>query len=193
MSSVLKYRFQLPSFLPSLPPSFLPSFLPCWGPRIPIRRPLGEGRRSARLIAEAWTSNATLQRDGRAATRETQHAPARARRFTNRRSCPVVHLFSGADPSVWTKENWGSYQCICVDTAMGSQFNIHHPGVWAYLWKLAEGGYIKAVIDPGVSVEEMMSGGTWITWIPSSWSLSAATAILRQIWGVATSCKADMI
>ena len=58
----------------------------------------------------------------------------------------VVHLFSGADPSVWTKENWGSYQCICVDTAMGSQFNIHHPGVWAYLWKLAEGGFIKAVI-----------------------------------------------
>ena len=30
--------------------------------------------------------------------------------------------------------------------------------------------------DPGVSVEEMMSGGTWITWIPSSWSLSTATA-----------------
>ena len=58
----------------------------------------------------------------------------------------VVHLFSGADPLVWTKENWGSYQCICVDTAMGSQFNIHHPGVWAYLWKLAEGGFIKAVI-----------------------------------------------
>ena len=55
-------------------------------------------------------------------------------------------MFSGADPSVWTKENWGSYQCICVDTAMGSQFNIHHPGVWAYLWKLAEGGFIKAVI-----------------------------------------------
>ena len=40
----------------------------------------------------------------------------------------------------------GSYQSICVDTAMGSQFNIHHPGVWAYLWKLAEGGFIKAVI-----------------------------------------------
>ena len=58
----------------------------------------------------------------------------------------VVHLFSGADPSVWTKENWGDYQVICVDTAMGSQFNIHHPGVWAYLWTLAEGGYIKAVV-----------------------------------------------
>ena len=60
-----------------------------WGTRVTIRRPLGEGRRSVRLVAEAWTtSNATFQRDGRAATRETQHAPARARRLRNRRSWP---------------------------------------------------------------------------------------------------------
>ena len=60
----------------------------------------------------------------------------------------MVHLFSGVDASVWTKEDWGDYtmQCICVDRAMGSQFNIHHPGVWSCLWKLAEGGFIKAVI-----------------------------------------------
>ena len=61
----------LPSFPPS-PPSLLPSFLA--GARaFPSAVHIGEGRRSARLIAEAWTSNATLQRDGRAATRETQH------------------------------------------------------------------------------------------------------------------------
>ena len=41
-------------------------------------------------------------------------------------------------------------------------------------WEIAD------LRDPGVSVEETMSGGTWITWIPSSWNLSTATA--RWCW-----------
>ena len=57
----------------------------------------------------------------------------------------VVHLFSG-DPTVWTKENWMGYEFLAVDVNMGSQFSLHNPHTWAFLWKLAQMGRIRAII-----------------------------------------------
>ena len=57
----------------------------------------------------------------------------------------IIHLFAG-DPSTWTKENWGDYEMLAVDTTMGSQFSLHNPHTWSFLWKLANMGLIRAII-----------------------------------------------
>ena len=57
----------------------------------------------------------------------------------------VIHLFSG-DPAVWTKENWIGYEFLAIDVSMGSQFSLHNPHTWAFLWKLAQMGLIRAII-----------------------------------------------
>ena len=57
----------------------------------------------------------------------------------------VIHLFSG-DPAVWMKEGWHGYEFLAIDVNMGSQFSLHNPHTWAFLWKLAEMGLIRAII-----------------------------------------------
>ena len=57
----------------------------------------------------------------------------------------VLHLYAG-EPEVWTKEYWLGYDFLAVDVNMGTQFSMHNPQTWAFLWKLASLGKIRVVI-----------------------------------------------
>ena len=57
----------------------------------------------------------------------------------------VLHLFAG-DSKKWTKHDWGEFEVLCVDINQGSQFDLHAPGTWSYIWSLAEKGLICAVL-----------------------------------------------
>ena len=57
-----------------------------------------------------------------------------------------MHLFSGVQEKQWVKERWGDYEIICIDVCKGSQFDLHSPATWAYLWQLAVEGRIVAII-----------------------------------------------
>ena len=58
----------------------------------------------------------------------------------------ILHLFSGSQSDSWEKESWNGYEILSIDCTMGGQYNIHLPGVWAFLWKVALDGRLKAIL-----------------------------------------------
>ena len=71
----------------------------------------------------------------------------------------AFHLFCGPDAKKW-KQVQGDYEWIFVDTCHGSQFDLHRPAVWSYLWWLAERGMIRIIIGgpPCRSVSRLRDG-----------------------------------
>ena len=79
---------------------------------------------------------------------EAQNPPwnRRARRSHARAKGVVVNLFSGPHPERWRGIGGNSYAWIHVDTCLGSQYSLHSPQVWAFLWSQATKGHIAAVL-----------------------------------------------
>ena len=70
----------------------------------------------------------------------------RQRRSHLRGNGVIIHLFAGKKASEWEKTTIEGCPVIAVDTEMGSQFNLHAPGVFAYLWWLVEQGVVRAIV-----------------------------------------------
>ena len=70
----------------------------------------------------------------------------RQRRAHLRGNGVIIHLFAGKKASEWEKTTIEGCTVIAVDTQMGSQFNLHAPGVFAYLWWLVEQGVVRAIV-----------------------------------------------
>ena len=72
----------------------------------------------------------------------------------------ALHLFSGPNVKKWKDCEVGGLEWIFVDTCLGSQFDLHRPAVWSYLWGLANQGLIKLILGgpPCRSVSRLRDG-----------------------------------
>ena len=58
----------------------------------------------------------------------------------------AIHLFSGPNVKKWKECDVGGLEWIFIDTCLGSQFDLHRPVVWNYIWSLAQRGLVRLVI-----------------------------------------------
>ena len=70
----------------------------------------------------------------------------RRQRRAHARRGVAIHLFSGSDTKKWIRPEVGDWEWIFIDTCLGSQFDLHRPVVWSYLWSLASRGLVKLVM-----------------------------------------------
>eukprot|EP00435_Cladocopium_sp_Y103_P020544 s2619_g5.t1 len=58
----------------------------------------------------------------------------------------IVHLFAGEQAKKWKNLSTGGLEVITLDILESRNQDLHIPGAWSFLWKLASEGKIYAVI-----------------------------------------------
>ena len=72
----------------------------------------------------------------------------------------AIHLFSGPNVKKWRSSDVGGLEWVFVDTCLGSQYDLHRPVVWTYLWSLAQRGLIKLIVGgPPCRTVSRLRGG----------------------------------
>ena len=58
----------------------------------------------------------------------------------------IVHLFAGERAKEWRKNPINGIEVITLDITEGRNQDLHNPGTWSFLWKLASLGKLLAII-----------------------------------------------
>ena len=76
----------------------------------------------------------------------------------------AIHLFSGPNVKKWRSSDVGGLEWVFIDTCLGSQYDLHRPVVWTYLWSLAQRGLIKLIVGgPPCRTVSRLRGGSPLT------------------------------
>ena len=70
----------------------------------------------------------------------------RTRRTHAKAKGVIINLFCGPNPKKWSGIGGDSFVWLHLDTLLGSQYSLHNPQVWSYVWGLALKGRVAAIL-----------------------------------------------